>query len=76
LTVENKGSCISSIPRIASAAKDHEHDIHNACRPNPVYTGTKFNSLLGLAPVFFVLAWLRCLPNVLQQALLVPRTTG
>jgi len=31
---------------------------------------------LGLAPVFFVLAWLRCLPNVLPQALLAPRTTG
>ncbi|WP_312883645.1 HsdM family class I SAM-dependent methyltransferase [Paraburkholderia youngii] len=44
----NRGSCISSIPRIASAAKDHEHDIHNARPSNPVYTGSKFNSLLGL----------------------------
>ncbi|MEX3790762.1 hypothetical protein, partial [Paraburkholderia sp. BR14374] len=44
----NRGSCISSIPRIASAAKDHEHDIHNARPSNPVYTGPKFNSLLGL----------------------------
>ncbi|MGF6651645.1 type VI protein secretion system component VasK [Paraburkholderia youngii] len=43
----NRGSCISSIPRIASAAKDHEHDIHNARPSNPVYTGPKFNSLLG-----------------------------
>ncbi|MEX3899937.1 hypothetical protein, partial [Paraburkholderia sp. BR10954] len=42
-----RGSCISSIPRIASAAKDHEHDIHNARPSNPVYTGPKFNSLLG-----------------------------
>src|ERR1700675_2831922 len=30
---------------------------------------------LGLAPVFFVLAWLRCLPNVLPQTSLAPRTT-
>ncbi|NVI09811.1 hypothetical protein FSB64_41030, partial [Paraburkholderia sp. JPY454] len=44
----NRGSCISSIPRIASAAKDHEHDIHNARPSNPVYTGPKFNSLLGI----------------------------
>ncbi|WP_217911005.1 hypothetical protein, partial [Paraburkholderia youngii] len=43
------GSCISSIPRIASAAKDHEHDIHNARPSNPVYTGPKFNSLLDRA---------------------------
>jgi len=30
---------------------------------------------LWLALVFFVLAWLRCLPNVLPQTLLAPRTT-
>ncbi|NPT58799.1 hypothetical protein [Paraburkholderia elongata] len=47
MTVVNRGSCISSIPRIVSAAKDHEHDIHNARPSNPVYTGSKFNSLLG-----------------------------
>src|SRR5277367_5850780 len=47
LTVVNRGSCISSIPRIVSTAKDHEHDIHNARPSNPVYTGSKFNSLLG-----------------------------
>jgi hypothetical protein len=50
LTVVNMGSCISSIQRIASAAKDHEHDIHNACPSNPVSTGPKFNSLLGHTP--------------------------
>ncbi|MGF6905439.1 hypothetical protein P3T22_006732 [Paraburkholderia sp. GAS348] len=32
---------------MASAAKNHEHDIHNARPSNPVYTGSKFNSLLG-----------------------------
>ena len=31
---------------------------------------------LGLASVFFVLAWLRCLHNVLPEALLAPRTTA
>lgn len=31
---------------------------------------------LGLAPVFFVLARLRCLHNVLPEALLAPRTTA
>ncbi|NYH24225.1 hypothetical protein [Paraburkholderia bryophila] len=46
MTVVNRVSCISSIPRIASAAKDHEHDIHNARPSNPAYTGPKFNSLL------------------------------
>jgi len=29
---------------------------------------------LGRAPVFFVLAWLRCLLNVLPQTSLAPRT--
>ncbi len=32
----SKQGSISSIPRIASTAKDHEHDIHNACYPKPV----------------------------------------
>ena len=31
---------------------------------------------LGLAPVFFVLAWLRCLHNVSRETLLAPRTTA
>jgi len=31
---------------------------------------------LGLAPVFFVRARLRCLHNVLPEALLAPRTTA
>ncbi|CAH2813034.1 MAG: hypothetical protein CBCREVIR_3347, partial [Candidatus Burkholderia crenata] len=35
-------------PRIASIAKDYEHDIHNACSSNPAYTGPNFNSLLGV----------------------------
>jgi hypothetical protein len=50
-----RGSCISSIPRIVSAAKDHEHDIHNVCPSNPVYTGSKFNSLLGYRPLADIL---------------------
>jgi IS5 family transposase len=31
---------------------------------------------LGLTPVFFVLAWLRCLHNVLPETLLVPLTSS
>ncbi|CAH2812390.1 MAG: hypothetical protein CBARDMAM_7049 [uncultured Caballeronia sp.] len=42
------GDWAIAMPRIASIAKDHEHDIHNARRSNPFYTGSNFNSLLIL----------------------------